>query len=64
MWPTPWGPTPSRLNFFFFKIFPEHVNIDMPWAVGMIETIKQPLGTPLMEYKISLPDWELKFILL
>ena len=32
----------------FFKISPDHLNIDMSWHVGMIETIKQPLETLLM----------------
>ena len=30
---------------FFFKISPDHLNIDMSWRVRMIETIKQPLET-------------------
>ena len=33
---------------FFFKISPDHLNIDMSWHVRMIETIKQPLETLLM----------------
>ena len=33
---------------FFFKISPDHLNIDMSWPVRMIETIKQPLETLLM----------------
>ena len=32
----------------FFKISPDHLNIDMSWHVRMIETIKQPLETLLM----------------
>ena len=37
----------TQLNFFF-KISPDHLNIDMSWHVRMIETIKQPLETLLM----------------
>ena len=33
---------------FFFKISPHHVNMDVPWVVGMIKTIKLPLETLLM----------------